>query len=131
MDHGSRQLSDSGKEFALNQNYPNPFNPVTQIKYQVPTASKVTLKVYDILGREVATLVDQVRTAGVYSVSFNGSSLSSGVYFYRMTAGKFNQTKRLISSEVRFEVSPGGIRFRRLLESDRRACIPPSSKYGS
>lgn len=84
------------REFALNQNYPNPFNPVTQIKYQVPTASKVTLKVYDILGREVATLVDQVRTAGVYSVSFNGSSLSSGVYFYRMTAGKFNQTKRLI-----------------------------------
>ena len=84
------------KQFALFQNFPNPFNPVTEIRYQVPVASRVSLKVYDLLGREVATLVDQVRTAGSYTVTLNASTLSSGLYFYRMTAGSFNQTKRLI-----------------------------------
>jgi hypothetical protein len=62
----------------------------------LPVASRVSLKVYDLLGREVATLVDQVRTAGSYTVTLNASTLSSGLYFYRMTAGSFNQTKRLI-----------------------------------
>jgi hypothetical protein len=78
------------------QNYPNPFNPATEIRYQVPTAGRVYLKVYDILGREVATLVDQVRTAGSYTVTFNASTLASGLYFYRMTAGNFIQTKRML-----------------------------------
>jgi hypothetical protein len=77
------------KQFALLQNYPNPFNPA-------PTAGRVYLKVYDILGREVATLVDQVRTAGSYTVTFNASTLASGLYFYRMTAGNFIQTKRML-----------------------------------
>jgi hypothetical protein len=62
----------------------------------VPAAGRVSLKVYDILGREVATLVDQVRTAGSYSVTFNASTLASGIYFYRMTAGNFIQTKRML-----------------------------------
>jgi hypothetical protein len=84
------------KQFALLQNYPNPFNPATEIRYQVPTAGRVYLKVYDILGREVATLVDQVRTAGSYTVTFNASTLASGLYFYRMTAGNFIQTKRML-----------------------------------
>jgi hypothetical protein len=77
--------------YALGQNYPNPFNPTTEIKYQVPMPSRVTLRVYDILGREVATLVDENKAAGTYSVRFpanggNGAGLASGVYFYRLQA---------------------------------------------
>jgi hypothetical protein len=72
--------------FALSQNYPNPFNPTTEISYQVPEARSVTLKVFDILGREVATLVDERKSEGSYVVRFNGSGLASGVYLYRLTA---------------------------------------------
>ena len=86
--------------FALSQNYPNPFNPSTMISYQVPVNSRVTLKVYDMLGREVATLVNDRQEAGSYSVPFNsnkgGLSLSSGVYFYRLNAGSFVSVKKLI-----------------------------------
>ena len=73
-------------EFSLMQNYPNPFNPTTTIKYQIPTDSKVSLKIYDILGREVATLVNEVVNAGTYSTPFNSTRLASGVYFYRIEA---------------------------------------------
>jgi hypothetical protein len=81
--------------FTLEQNYPNPFNPSTTIGYSVPAASKVNLKVYDMLGREVAVLVNETMPAGGYEVKFNASGLSSGVYFYKLRAGNFTITKKL------------------------------------
>lgn len=81
--------------FSIN-NYPNPFNPVTTINYSIPVDEKVVLKVYDILGREVAELVNEVKHAGRYSVEFNASSLSSGMYFYSITAGDYYQKKKMI-----------------------------------
>ncbi len=84
------------KQFALEQNYPNPFNPTTVISYQLPVASEVSLKVYDVLGKEVATLVSERQEAGTYHFNFNASSLSSGVYFYRLKAGNFVATKKML-----------------------------------
>lgn len=84
------------KNFILMQNYPNPFNPTTTIDYSIPKESFVTIKVYDMLGREVATLINEEKNAGEYSVKFNGSILASGVYLYRMKAGNFIQTKKMI-----------------------------------
>ncbi len=81
--------------FSLDQNYPNPFNPNTVISYQLSVNSYVTLKVYDILGRELETLVSGRQTAGYHSVSFDASDLRSGVYFYKLQAGSLNQTKKL------------------------------------
>ncbi len=81
---------------ALLQNYPNPFNPTTGIRYQVPGVSEVKLVVYDLLGREVAVLVNERKTPGSYEVKFDGSTFASGVYFYRMQAGDFVATKRLL-----------------------------------
>ena len=83
------------KEFALLQNYPNPFNPSTMISYQLPANSHISLKVYDMLGNEVATLVNQTKEAGSYTAEFDGSQLSSGVYFYTINAGSFSATKKL------------------------------------
>jgi len=87
---------ESPKEFALAQNYPNPFNPSTAISYQLSAASDVTLKVYDMLGNEAATLVNENKPAGNYEVKFDGSKLASGIYFYKLKAGNFVQTKKLI-----------------------------------
>ena len=84
------------QQFSLEQNYPNPFNPSTTIKYSVPKQSFVIMKVYDALGREVSTLVNEEKMPGDYSIMFNAKSLSSGIYFYVMHAGKFYQTKKLI-----------------------------------
>ncbi|MEP0862573.1 MAG: T9SS type A sorting domain-containing protein, partial [Ignavibacterium sp.] len=84
------------KEFALSQNYPNPFNPTTVISWQSPVASHQTLKVYDILGNEVVTLVDEHREAGRYKVEFDASSLASGVYIYKLTAGSFVSSKKMM-----------------------------------
>ena len=84
------------KEFSLGQNYPNPFNPVTKISYSIPKSSFVTIQVFDILGREVATLVNDMRQPGYYSVDFDGSSLSSGAYTYKITAGTFTDVKRFM-----------------------------------
>lgn len=82
--------------FRLSQNYPDPFNPSTTISYQLPKQSKVTLKLFDVLGREVATLVNSEQGAGYKSVSWNGEKVPSGIYFYRMTAGAFTETKKLL-----------------------------------
>ncbi len=81
--------------FDLSQNYPNPFNPTTKINYSMPKQALVTIKVYDMLGKEVATLVNEVKTAGNYTVEFNGANLSSGVYFYKISAGDFSSVKRM------------------------------------
>lgn len=83
-------------DFYLNQNYPNPFNPNTVISWNVPFNSYQTLKVYDVLGNEVATLVNEYRTAGSYSINFNASNLSSGVYYYKLAAGNFTEAKKMI-----------------------------------
>ena len=82
--------------YSLNQNYPNPFNPTTMITYSVPKTSLVTIKVYDILGREIEKLVNEQQTPGNYSVEFNGSKHSSGIYFYQLKAGSFTETKKMI-----------------------------------
>jgi hypothetical protein len=82
--------------FALEQNYPNPFNPSTIITYELPRASRVTLTVYDILGREVSLLVNEKKDAGVHEVTFDAAGLASGVYFYRLQAGSFVDTKKLL-----------------------------------
>jgi subtilisin-like proprotein convertase family protein len=82
--------------YSLSQNYPNPFNPVTKISYTLPKSSHVELKVYDILGREVATLVNETNQAGVYNVDFNAANLASGIYFYRIKTGDFTAIKKMV-----------------------------------
>ena len=82
--------------FSLSQNFPNPFNPTTLISYSLPKLSRVVLKVYDLLGREVSTLVSEEKSQGTYKVEFNGRQLSSGVYFYTLRAGDFVQTKKML-----------------------------------
>ncbi len=82
--------------FALDQNYPNPFNPTTQIRYTTDQSGQIELKVYNLLGVEVATLVDQVQPAGEHAVSFDGSDLPSGVYLYRLTQGTKISTKQMM-----------------------------------
>ena len=82
--------------FALEQNYPNPFNPSTMISYSIPQSSFVTLKVYDIIGNEVATLVNQNQEAGKYDIRFNASNLSNGVYMYSIKTDNFTSTKKML-----------------------------------
>jgi hypothetical protein len=83
-------------EFLLQQNYPNPFNPVTVIDYSISKTTLVSIKVYDILGRYIAQLVKEIKHPGKYSVKFDGTSLPSGIYFYSITAGKFNKVRKMI-----------------------------------
>ena len=88
-------------EFSLSQNYPNPFNPSTKIKFEIPGQARndnmpVTLKIYDVLGNEVATLVNEEKPAGTYEVDFNAGKITSGVYFYKLTAGSFVQIKKML-----------------------------------
>jgi Secretion system C-terminal sorting domain len=82
--------------FNLGQNYPNPFNPATNIRFQISKSGFVSLRVYDVLGKEVATLVNEYKPAGKYEIEFNASNLSSGVYYYRLTAGSFSAVKKMI-----------------------------------
>ena len=83
-------------QFILNQNFPNPFNPETIINYSVPIQSFVSLKIFDLLGNEIKTLVNSYRHPGNYSVKFDASEISSGIYFYRLQAGDFMQTKKMV-----------------------------------
>ncbi|HAX48188.1 MAG TPA: hypothetical protein DCX92_04315 [Bacteroidetes bacterium] len=82
--------------YSLSQNYPNPFNPVTNIKFSIPAAGNVKLVIFDILGREVKTLLNDVKPAGNYVVDFNAAELSSGAYFYRLESGNFVETKKML-----------------------------------
>ena len=84
------------KEYALQQNYPNPFNPSTTIRMELPHSSQVSLKVYNALGQEVATLVEEERMAGVYDVRFDAGGYASGMYVYRLRAGDVMLTKRML-----------------------------------
>jgi len=90
------------KDFKLSQNYPNPFNPTTTINYSIPdivsdfNLRNVQLKVYDMLGREVVTLLNKYQSPGNYRLDFDASSLSSGIYYYRLMAGEFVETKKMI-----------------------------------
>jgi len=90
------KITNTNNEFSLENNYPNPFNPVTNIKYNIPQDLFVSLKVYDISGREVKSLVNEFKNAGNYIISFNASELASGIYFYRIQTGSFVQVKKMI-----------------------------------
>jgi hypothetical protein len=83
-------------DFDLQQNYPNPFNPSTKISWQSPLASHQTLKVFDVLGNEITTLVNEFRNAGRYEIEFKAEGLPSGLYFYKLQAGSFTQTRKMI-----------------------------------
>jgi len=83
-------------EYSLSQNYPNPFNPSTNIKYSVPQPSQVQIKVYDVLGNEIETLVNEEKPAGTYELTWNAANLSSGIYFYQLKAGEYVNTKKMI-----------------------------------
>ena len=87
---------ENPKTFELAQNYPNPFNPSTSIQYQVSRNSNITLKVYDIVGNQIATLVDEFKSAGKYEVEFGAANLASGIYFYKLQAGSFVETKKMV-----------------------------------
>lgn len=88
--------SEIPARFELKQNYPNPFNPVTKINYQLPVSNFVRLKIYDILGKEIMTLVNEKQNAGSYSVNFDAGNLSSGIYFYQLTTDGYSDTKRMV-----------------------------------
>lgn len=88
--------NDQPESFALQQNYPNPFNSVTHIRYSIPQSGNVSFKVFDILGNEVAVLVDKYQSSGSYNVVFEGDDLSSGIYFYQLTSDNYSATKKLM-----------------------------------
>jgi hypothetical protein len=88
--------TDLSTHFNLMQNYPNPFNPSTSISFSLPKRSFVSLKVFDLLGKEVATIVSEELAAGIYSQTWNAANMSSGIYFYRLQAGSYIKTKKLI-----------------------------------
>jgi hypothetical protein len=93
---GVTSSSTIADKYNLSQNYPNPFNPTTKISFAIPTSGFVTLKVYNIMGQEVMSLVNQNMNSGVYTADFNGAALSSGAYFYRLEAGSFVETKKML-----------------------------------
>ncbi|MBP9191689.1 MAG: T9SS type A sorting domain-containing protein, partial [Ignavibacteria bacterium] len=84
------------KEYSLKQNYPNPFNPNTNIQYDLPTDNFVTIKIYNVLGKEIATLINENKTAGRYIVSFNASKYPSGIYYYKIKAGSYEAIRKMM-----------------------------------
>ena len=83
-------------DFFLNQNYPNPFNPVTSLEFGISNSEFVSLKVYDVLGKEVRTLINEFKPAGHHKAVFDGKDLPGGIYFYRIIAGNFSQTRKML-----------------------------------
>ncbi len=103
MNVASEDENEIPEEFNLYQNYPNPFNPVTTIEYSLPVSNKVLLKIYDILGREVSTLKNEIQPAGHYVINFDGTNLTSGIYFYRLECDKkyyYKKNGMLINKEI-------------------------------
>jgi len=88
--------TETPSNYSVSQNYPNPFNPTTKINFALPKSGLVTLKVYDVVGKEVATLVNEVKNVGTYSVDFNASNLSSGIYFYKVSVNGFSEVKKMM-----------------------------------
>jgi hypothetical protein len=88
--------SDKPVAFTLEQNFPNPFNPTTTFSYSIASSSVVSLKLYDLLGKEVATLVDEKKETGKYSVSWDAANFASGMYFYELKAGSFTDVKKMV-----------------------------------
>ena len=93
---GVEENNDIPNEFYLFQNYPNPFNPTTNITFTLPSRSYALLKIYDVIGREIATLVNSVKEAGTYTTTWNAQDCPSGVYFYRLTVGSYTMTRKLL-----------------------------------
>jgi Secretion system C-terminal sorting domain len=93
---GGTEITLAPDTYSLEQNYPNPFNPTTNINFSIPKSGLVTLKIYNVLGKEIATLVNEVKAAGIYKVNFNASNFSSGVYFYKIESGNFSDIKRMV-----------------------------------
>jgi hypothetical protein len=93
---GGQEISKVPSSYGLSQNYPNPFNPVTSISFDIPKAGFVSLLVFDITGREIKNLVSENKEAGSYTIRFNGTNISSGLYFYRLVTGNFNSTQKMI-----------------------------------
>jgi len=91
-----QRLVEIPTEYAISQNYPNPFNPTTNINFELPKDGNVSITLYDVSGKEVSKLVNEVKTAGFYTVQLNASNLSSGMYFYKITAGSFIATKKMV-----------------------------------
>lgn len=89
-------VNHTPENFVLDQNYPNPFNPVTRISFSIPTMCEVSIKIFNSLGKEIATLIKEIKAPGFYSVDFNASGLSSGIYFYKMNAGDFRSIKKMM-----------------------------------
>ena len=83
-------------EYSLNQNYPNPFNPATTISYSIPQAGNVSLKIFNVLGQEVKSLVNEYQNAGIYKLTFDASALTSGAYFYSLSTDNFLQVKKMM-----------------------------------
>ena len=91
-----KEITGEFNDYSLSNNYPNPFNPSTTIKYSIPQGINVTLRVYDILGNEIATLIDEYKPAGNFEIEFDASSLSSGIYFYQLRAENYTSTKKML-----------------------------------
>ncbi len=86
----------SSVDFKLEQNYPNPFNPSTKIRFSIPSEAKTSLIVYDILGKEITVLLNRDLSIGDYEVEFNGANLPSGIYFYKLTSGKYTEIRKML-----------------------------------
>jgi Secretion system C-terminal sorting domain len=90
------QEQEVPREFRLEQNYPNPFNPATKITYSIPEAGYVSIKIYDMLGHEVAALIDEIKQPGKYSIVWDASGFAGGIYFYKLASEQFTSTKKMV-----------------------------------